>query len=106
MAIFGLWLATVQNSRLVKKIKEQERYAAFMEAETERLNATRRSLIDLCAECNPDNIKYKVEEDRFGFAKVCKEVDGLSAVIKLFYDKDKDFNMREAQDLCDKLNEK
>lgn len=98
-ASYSLWLAVSQN----KKLLNESQYLA--ERNKEKQSAIVR-LINLCAECNPDNITYTAEDSFFGFVKVLKKVDSEWCIVKIFHDSDHDFNLREAQELVETLNSK
>lgn len=107
LSAIALWLAVVVNRRLIKRNKEQQEQIEHLDSLLASNKRTTQRLLNLCAETQPNFIKYTVEENsKYGYINVCKEVGELSSVIKCFADPDQDYNRREAEELVEKLNEK
>lgn len=109
-----LWMCIVVNitctwlsSRAIKRLRRN--YNAELESihnyykKRERRHRTADDLAEVSytvRRCSFDDSSYMVVRcafvDRFPY----------ESIIKIFNDEDADFNLREAQELCDKLNEK
>lgn len=98
-ASYSMWLAVSQN----KKLLNENQYLA--ERNKEQQSEIAR-LMNVCVECNPDNITYTAEDSLFGFVQVLKKVSCGWCTVKIFHDSDHDFNLREAQELVETLNSK
>ncbi len=105
LSAFALWLAVFVNRRLVKRNKELIRQIEHYYSLLESNKRTTQILLNLCTETHPDNIKYTIEESKYGYVNVCKSVGSVSSTIKCFTDPDQEFNKREAEELVEKLNE-
>lgn len=93
LSAFALWLAVVENRRLVKQNKELlKKVERYIEAG------------------NDTNATYTVSTTVDGRIGVCRNsiVGGYwhRTVIKLFSDPDQDYNRLCAEELVEKLNEK
>lgn len=105
-ASYSMWLAVSQNKKLLNEIQKLLNENQYLAERNKEKQSAIVSLINLCAECNPDNITYTAEDSFFGFVKVLKKVGSEWCIVKIFHDSDHDFNLREAQELVETLNSK
>lgn len=95
---YALWLATMQNRRLMRQIAALQDIVASRGKSFNAIN-------DLCCETDPQKYIYTIHallHERV----VVKHKAGLSCVVKHFNDADEDFNQRCAEELLEILNSK
>lgn len=102
LAALNLVLACLSGKEIYESRKARKQFDIELNELSERYNT-------LCEMCFSNQATYTIKELEGGAWIVLRyvyEVSPQLVVIKIFSDEDKEYNKREAQELCDKLNEK
>lgn len=89
LGVCALILAESQNRKLIRAAKHWR-------GEYDRVKA-------LCDSIRPTHHSFIIVRDSYGSCAVCKKKNGLLCVIKAFIDSDTDFNLRQAEELVEKI---
>lgn len=101
LALLNLALLWVNGKEAFDYRKARAKLASDSEIAYER-NIT---LVEMCFSSTATYSAKELEGGEWLVIRTAYDISPQLVVIKIFADEDKEFNKREAQELCDKLNE-